>query len=84
VSTQVARVNSIGTIADVPFEKQIEKRNSSPMKKMITTEITSKAVRPRGEQIAIALTVIEFPILQALASRPGIVKSRDALMVAAP
>jgi DNA-binding response OmpR family regulator len=54
------------------------------MKKMITTEITSKAVRPRVEQIAIALTVIEFPILQALASRPGIVKSRDALMVVAP
>ena len=53
------------------------------MKKMITTEMTSKAVRPRVERIAIALTVIEFLILQALASRPGIVKSRDALMVAA-
>ena len=31
----------------------------------------------------VALTVTEFLILQALASRPGIVKSRDALMDAA-
>src|SRR5262249_53301712 len=31
----------------------------------------------------VALTVTEFSILQALASRPGLVKSRDALMDAA-
>ncbi len=31
----------------------------------------------------VALTVTEFLILQALASRPGVVKSRDALMDAA-
>jgi two-component system, OmpR family, response regulator ChvI len=31
----------------------------------------------------VALTVTEFSILQALASRPGVVKSRDALMDAA-
>src|SRR6266581_1820301 len=32
---------------------------------------------------AVTLTVTEFLILQALASRPGVVKSRDALMDAA-
>src|SRR5258708_2500495 len=32
---------------------------------------------------AVPLTVTEFLILQALASRPGVVKSRDALMDAA-
>jgi two-component system response regulator ChvI len=31
----------------------------------------------------VALTVTEFLILQALASRPGVVKSRNALMDAA-
>ncbi len=31
----------------------------------------------------LTLTVTEFPIVQALASRPGVVKSRNALMDAA-
>ena len=35
------------------------------------------------KNVAVALTVTEFLILQALASRPGIVKSRNALMDAA-
>ena len=35
------------------------------------------------KNLPVALTVTEFLILQALASRPGVVKSRDALMDAA-
>jgi two-component system, OmpR family, response regulator ChvI len=35
------------------------------------------------KEVQIALTVTEFLILQALASRPGVVKSRNALMDAA-
>jgi two-component system response regulator ChvI len=35
------------------------------------------------KNVPVALTVTEFLILQALASRPGVVKSRDALMDAA-
>ena len=35
------------------------------------------------KSLPVALTVTEFLILQALASRPGVVKSRDALMDAA-
>ena len=36
-----------------------------------------------GEREAVTLTVTEFLILQALAHRPGVVKSRNALMDAA-
>ncbi len=61
-----------------------------------TTEDEAKRVLERGklkldperhtchwDQKAVTLTVTEFLILQALATRPGVVKTRDALMDAA-
>jgi two-component system, OmpR family, response regulator ChvI len=70
-------------------------RRSSPRDAAVTPEDSSKVIE-RGQlkldperhtcswdNRPVTLTVTEFLILQALAQRPGVVKSRDALMDAA-
>jgi two-component system, OmpR family, response regulator ChvI len=70
-------------------------RRSSPRDQVVLKEIDAKALERGALKMdperhtctwnnqAVTLTVTEFLILQALAQRPGVVKSRNALMDAA-
>ena len=71
-------------IADVPVEQQSRKEHFAQEEDDYDgSEIEGSDQELNGSLLPVALAVIEFLILQALASRPGIVKSRDALMVVA-
>ncbi len=74
--------------ADDFIRKPFSQRVLIERVKVLLRQTASRAGARSGEAKPwkgnpVALTVTEFLILQALASRPGVVKSRDALMDAA-
>ncbi len=71
----VLRRANAGPQASAEEEKQVIKRGN------LTLDPLRHACGWKGDNVT--LTVTEFLILQALATRPGFVKSRDALMDAA-
>jgi two-component system response regulator ChvI len=68
---QEAKISDAGKPADAPNENLIERGQ-------LTMDPLRHAVTWKGRSVS--LTVTEFLLLQALASRPGFVKSRDQLM----
>ena len=68
---QEARVSDAGVVSDEKSESLIERGN-------LTMDPLRHVVTWKGNNVS--LTVTEFLLLQALATRPGFVKSRDQLM----
>ena len=79
----VERVKAILRRANPEGSRGAKGIGSQDPRARIASKWIRNAIPARGKTRQVTLTVTEFLILQALATRPGVVKSRNALMDAA-
>lgn len=81
----IARIRAILRRTDARAQPEPSEEDETPAEKIVRGRLSMDPARHRVQWMGkeVTLTVTEFLILEALAQRPGFVKSRDQLMDAA-